>query len=266
MADHLIRGAGLTLAGGVFALVLAGCGTPTTPAPDGENATTGPSAVTASPSPAVPTRSVSAKNLIVPDDIPIDDPTYKTVVETPDGAGRSVTESYVCLPSDGLTSLGASAMVTRNFAYRIDDPKKDLAPKSPLKNQPVIYTQALQFPDEAAASKARETYVDWIMKCPATLTEKGYTIDSAQSFPPTKVDVEGGRAQVGMVAYVKPGESNARNLFWESAGVTQVKDRLMITVSLSWGEDTPGTLDDTESDFIHPQVILVEESAIRLAE
>ena len=46
-----------------------------------------------------------------------------------------------------------------------------------------------------------------------------------------------------MVAYVKPGATNAELLYWESAGVTQVKDRLMITVNLSWGEDTPGTFD-----------------------
>ena len=38
--------------------------------------------------------------------------------------------------------------------------------------------------------------------------------------------------------------------------MTQVKDRLMITVNLSWGEDTPGTFDTSDGDFIHPQLIL----------
>jgi hypothetical protein len=69
-----------------------------------------------------------------------------------------------------------------------------------------------------------------------------------------------------MIAYVRPGETNAERLWWESAGVTQVKDRLMITISLSWGEDTPGSFDDTDGDFINPQLILVEESALKLAQ
>ena len=68
-----------------------------------------------------------------------------------------------------------------------------------------------------------------------------------------------------MVAYVKPGATNAELLYWESAGVTQIKDRLMFTVSLSWGEDSPGTFDDQRRRLHQPQLILIEESAIALA-
>lgn len=256
------------------AVVLAGCGTPapTTP-PDGNGSDTptqaasSPSTGSQEPGGASPTtapgRTVTAANLLTTEEIYLD-PAYQTPGETPEGVGRPVNQSYVCLPDDGLASLGATAMVTRNFGYTVTDAKLDPYPKSPLKNEPIIYTQALQFPDEAAAIAARSRYVTWIKACPDTLTEKGYSVDTGQSLKPTAIDINGGQADAGMVAYVKPGATNAELLYWESAGVTQVKDRLMITVSLSWGEDTPGTFDTSDGDFIHPQVILIEESATKL--
>lgn len=39
----------------------------------------------------------------------------------------------------------------------------------------------------------------------------------------------------------------------------------MITVSLTWGEDTPGSFDTSEGDFINPQVALMEVGVDRLA-
>ena len=220
---------------------------PTTP-PDGNGS--GPPTQAASspgsqePGGASPTtapgRTVTADNLLTTEDIYLD-PAYQTAVEMPEGVGRPVNQSYVCLPDDGLASLGATAMVTRNFGYTVTDKELDPYPKSPLKNEPIIYTQALQFPDEGAAIAARSRYVTWIKACPDTLTEKGYSVDTGQSLKPTAIDIDGGQADAGMVAYVKPGATSAEQLYWESVGVTQVKDRLMITVSLSWGEDTPGT-------------------------
>ncbi|HEU4545263.1 MAG TPA: hypothetical protein VFR88_03130 [Microlunatus sp.] len=291
MSDHspartaaAVRGARRTSSVAVALAVLvtfglAGCGTPGpgTPPGGGEPSGTPGASTSGSPaqapespdpgngSPTTPGRSVTAANLLTTDVVYLD-PSYQTAVETPEGVGRPTNQSYVCLPDDGLASLGATAMVTRNFGYEVTDPELDPYPKSPLKNQPIIYTQALQFPDAAAATKARALYAGWIQACPATLTEKGYSIDTGQSLKLTKLQAEGGTAQAGMVAYVKPGESDAVRLWWESAGVTQVKDRLMITVNLSWGEDTPGTFDDSDGDFIHPQLILVEESALKLAE
>jgi hypothetical protein len=262
------------IASTLAAVVLAGCGTPapTTP-PDGNGSgapTQAPSSAGsqepggASPTTA-PARTVTAANLLTTEDIYLD-PAYQTAVEMPEGVGRPVNQSYVCLPDDGLASLGATAMVTRNFGYTVTDTELDPYPKSPLKNEPIIYTQALQLPDEAAAIAARSRYVTWIKACPDTLTEKGYSVDTGQSLDPTAVNIDGGQADAGMVAYVKPGATNAELLYWESVGVTQVKDRLMITVSLSWGEDTPGTFDTSDGDFIHPQVILIGESAVKLAE
>jgi hypothetical protein len=268
-AERPLRRGRALAAAAALVVTVAGCGTPAgtgpTPSPPSSAGGTAGPAETTSPTPTATLRSVTANNLLVPDQIPIDDPTYQTVVEAPEGTGRTVQQSYICLPADGLASLGATAMVIRSFAYRIDDPQADPYPDSPLKGQPVIFTQALQFADQAAATKARKTYVGWVMRCPAQLDEKGYTVDKDYGFAPTKVDVENARAEVGMVAYIKPGDSDAETFYFESAGVTQVKDRLMLTISLSYSMDSPGTLDDTDGDFIHPQLILVEESAVQLA-
>lgn len=270
MAHHSRVGRALLVAGALAATLLAGCGTPTpTTPPDGGSGTSAPSptvggpSTAATPTPTAAARSVTADNLLTAEVIPLD-PSYQTPVELADGVGRPVTQSYVCLPDDGLASLGATAMVTRNFGYEVADKEMDPYPKSPLRDQPVVYTQALQFPDEATATAARARYVGWIKACPTTLDKKGYTVDTGQGLKPAALEVEGGKAQAGMVAYVPPGGSDAVNLYWESAGVTQVGDRLMLTVTLSWGEDTPGTFDTTDGDFIHPQVMLAEESVVRL--
>jgi len=264
--------------GGVLAAgVLSGCGL----VPSNRSATSEPSRsaeATSSPSrteaaasptssPTAPARSVSATNLLTVDDAEAanDDPMTKQVVEAAAGQGRPVSQSYICLPENGLATLGASSMVTRDFTVKIINAESDPYPKSPLKNKPSIFTQALQFDDEAAATKARATYAGWIKACPKTLLDQGYGIDGDQSLRLTTLGTEGGKAQAGMVAYAQPGAKDTENLYWESAGVTQVKDRLMITIAVSWGMDTPGTFDETEGDFIHPQVALAEVSVERLA-
>jgi hypothetical protein len=265
----------LAVASTLAAVVLAACGTPAPMTPPDGNGSGTPTSAASSPgagsqepgseSPtAAPGRSVTAANLLTTEEIYLD-PAYQTAVEMPEGVGRTTNESYVCLPADGLASLGATAMVTRNFGYQVTDTELDPYPKSPLKKQPIIYTQALQFPDAAAATAAREKYAGWIKACPNTLVEKGYSVDTGQSLQEKAIRVDGGKADAGMVAYVKPGATNAELLYWESAGVTQIKDRLMFTVSLSWGEDSPGTFDDSDGDFINPQLILIEESGIALA-
>ena len=198
----------LAVVSALAAVVLAGCGTPapTTP-PDGDGSGT-PTQAASSPgagsqepgsaSPATaPGRSVTAANLLTTEEIYLD-PAYQTAVETPEGVGRTTNESYVCLPDDGLASLGATAMVTRNFGYEVTDSELDPYPKSPLKKQPIIYTQALQFPDAAAATAARETYAGWIKACPNTLVEKGYSVDTGQSLQEKAIRVDGGKADAGM--------------------------------------------------------------------
>jgi hypothetical protein len=218
----------------------------------------------ASPTPTAPTRSVSAENLLTLDDIYPEDPMTVEVVEAPDGQGRPVSQSYICLPENGISSLGATSMVTRDFTYKIINSENDPYPKSPLKNKPSVYTQALQFPDEAAATAAGATYAGWIRDCAQTLTDRGYGIDAEQSVKLAKVRLDGAKGQAGMVAYVEPGAKDTNDLYWESAGVTQVKDRLMVTISLTWGEDNPGSFDTSEGDFINPVVALMDVSVDKL--
>lgn len=274
MTDHPPARRAPVVAAALAALLLSGlaaCGTSVeTPPPDpGESSAPSGQRTepvgTGSPGPTVAGRSVTADNVLTVDDIYSDDPMTKEVVQASDGDGRPVSQSYICLPPDGLASLGATAMVNRDFTYKIIDAGADPYPDSPLKNKPSIYTQALQFPDEAAATAARTAYADWIENCPATLTERGYQIDAGQSLKLTTLKIEGAASQAGMVAYVEPGAEDTENLYWESAGVTQVGDRLMTTVSLTWGPDTPGTFDTTDGDFINPQVILAEIGAEALA-
>ena len=264
----------------VAAASLVGCGlvpsnrqtrTPSDPSTSAPVQTTEPSASAPSTTPTETTpsapsgRSVSADNLLTIDDIYPEDPLTFEVVEAPDGAGRPVSQSYICLPENGLASLGATSMVTRDFTYKVVNSENDPYPKSPLKNKPTVYTQALQFPDAAAATAARATYAGWISDCGQTLVERGYGIDTEQSVKLATVRIEGAKAQGGMVAYLEPGAKDSDALYWESAGITQVKDRLMITISLTWGEDNPGSFDTSEGDFINPVVALMEVSVDKLA-
>lgn len=249
------RSAATLVAGVSLALLLAGCG----PASNGGNNQPSPS--------APPVRSVTAANLLTVDDMEgvNDDPMTKQAVEAADGEGRPVSQSYICLPEDGLASLGATSMVTRDFTFKIINADNDPYPGSPLKNKPTVYTQALQFADESAATTARATYANWIKDCPTTLLGQGYGVDKDQSLKLTTLKKEGGSAQAGMVAYIQPAAKDTEDLYWESAGIAQVKDRLMITIMVSWGMDTPGTFDESEGDFIHPQAAMIEYSIDRLA-
>ena len=249
------RSAATLVVGVVLAGLLTSCG----PSSDGGNNQPSPS--------ASPIRSVTATNLLTVHDVEgiNDDPMSKKVLEATDGEGRPVSQSYVCLPQDGLSSLAATSMVTRNFTFKITDAENDPYPKSPLKNKPSVYTQALQFADEPAATAARAKYAGWIKDCPATLLKQGYGIDKAQSLKLTTLREKGGQAQAGMVAYLESGAKDTEDLYWESAAVTQVKDRLMITIMVTWGMDTPGTFDESEGDFVNPIAALSESSIDRLA-
>ena len=245
--------------GVVLAGLLAGC----SPASNGGN--NQPSPTTSAPS-APAARTVTATNLLTVDDIEgiNDDPMTKEVAEAAEGEGRPVSQSYICLPENGLSSLGATSMVTRNFTFKIIDDENDPYPESPLKNKPSVYTQALQFADESAATTARATYAGWIKDCPTTLLKQGYGIDKDQSLKLTTLSAEGGQAQAGMVAYLQPAAKDTEDLYWETAGLTQVKDRLMVTIMVTWGMDTPGTFDQSEGDFVNPIAALTEASIDRL--
>lgn len=210
-----------------------------------------------------PARRVTDKNLMTTDDVPVEDRQTTVAVVAKAGAGRWVNEMSVCWATVGRTDLGVVNAVQRNFRYEILDPQGAPDP-GPLRNQPVIYTQALQFADAAAATKARDVYAGWLAKCPAELKAKGYAVVPDQGITNQRVSVDGGEALVSEVAYQRPGGADEETAFWESVGLTVVKDRLMVTVYLHYGEDFNVSFDESEGDLQHPQLALVESAAERL--
>ena len=261
----------LTGGGVVAAAVWLRGGNPTatppvaaTPSAPTTDATSGPSRdPSTAPTSQPAARSVTAKNLMSTDDVPVEDRETTVPVIAKEGAGRWINEMSVCWATVGRTDLGVVNTVQRNFRYEIIDPQNAPDP-GPLRNQPVIYTQALQFGDAAAAKKARDVYAGWLAKCPAELKTKGYEVVADLSFTNEKLSVDGGAAQVSEVVYQRPGGADGDNAFWESVGLTLVQDRLMVTVYLHYGEDFSVSLDQSEGDLQHPQLALVESAAERL--
>ena len=242
-------------AGVLVALLGAGAGVVATPGLlRGGDQRVPPASAAATPAMQKPTepssaatRMVTAKNLMTTDDVPVEDRETTVPVIAKEGAGRWINEMSVCWATVGRIDLGVVNTVQRNFRYEIVDPQSAPDP-GPLRNQPVIYTQALQFADAAAAKKARDVYAGWLAKCPAELEAKGYEVVRRSGLHQREVSVDGGAAQVSEVVYQRPGGVDGDNAFWESVGLTLVQDRLMVTVYLHYGEDFNVSLDQSEGD------------------
>ena len=220
---------------------------------------------TTSPTPAAPpARQLTERNLLAADDVPLEDYDNQSVVVVKAGVGRPEPESSVCLPGNGLTDLGAQQVLSRNFRYQLLDGSKPDA-DDPFRNQPIIYTQALQFADAAAAKAARNRYQGWLKDCPAALQAKGYQLLPDLGFDPTPLEVEQGSATATELAYQRPGGADGENGIWESVGLTVVGDRMMITVYVHWGMDWEVTIDAAEGDLLHPQLGLCDAASARLA-
>ena len=254
----LVAGTGL-LRGGGGTVVPPVAATPSAPAST-EPAPTDP---TSKPTKVQPARTVTTKNLLTVDDVPLEDRETLEVTVAKSSAGRAGPEISRCWPT-GRTDLGVTAMVARNFRYEIIDP--DAAPDpGPLENEPVVYTQALQFADAAAAKRAQAVYAGWLDSCAKTLEAEGNKVLPKLGFTNRSVDVAGGSATLSEVVYQRPGDQDGENAYWESVGLTQVDDRLMVTVFLNYGMDFNVSLDRSEGEMLHPQLILIESSAEKLA-
>lgn len=223
------------------------------------------SAVPASPSPAA--RTVTEANLLQAGDIPIE-PGQAEVVVAPAGVGRSPDTSSACIP-ESLDALGATAMVTRNFAYRLEyGPGESPDPDAPGAGQPAVYTQALQFPDRSAAQQAVRTYQGWLDDCPARLRTRRYTVLGTGERPAWPV-TESGRivGRFTETVYREPGDRSDQGWF-ESVGLTQVEDRVMVTVTVAYGMDLIRSYrpeDVAESGApLHEQFALIRAAAQRL--
>ena len=156
------------------------------------------------------------------------DPGYQTAVETPEGVGRTISQSYVCLPDDGLASRGAMAMVTRNFGYTVTDkgstcteepaeePADHLHPGAPVPRRGARARWRGRRDAGAGSRRARGTWVRRALS--STPARASRRPDSTSTAP---------KADAGMVAYAETGDHERGPLLdWESVVVTQVKDRL----------------------------------------
>ena len=149
-----------------------------------------------------------------------------------------MAKSSVCL-TDGLDELDASEILSRNFRISVPDESSSTAePGNELVGQPSIYTQVLQFSSDNKASDALETYRGWIDDCGDVLESRGYTVLGNQNgtWYPVDLEPEGASGGFAELTYRAPGQSEDFG-WWEAIGLTQRDDRLMITISLTVGQD-----------------------------
>ncbi len=208
------------------------------------------------------TRTVTAKNLMTTDEVPVEDARDHRAGHRQGGCWTLDQRDVGVLGHRGPHRPRCRQHGPAELPVRHRRPQGAPDP-GPLRNQPRIYNQALQFADAAAAKKARDVYASWLARCPAELEAKGYEVVPDLGFVNERVSVEVG-ALVSEVVYQRPGGVDGDNAFWESAGLTLVEDRLMVTVYLHYGEDFNVSFDQSEGDLQHPQLALVESAVERL--
>ena len=229
-----------------------------------------PPATTTTPPSQDPPRTVSQENLLLPSDIPTATDEQQVITTGP-AEGRSVAKSSVCL-TDGLDELDAEEILSRNFRISVpDEPSSTAEPGNELEGQPSIYTQVLQFSSDNKASDALETYRGWIDDCGGVLESRGYTLLGNQNgtWYPVDLEPEGASGGFAELTYRAPGQSED-NDWWEAIGLTQRDDRLMITISLTVGQDKNVAYEQYPADpdlvALHEQFALIAAAAERLGD
>ena len=227
-----------------------------------------PATTTSSPPSQDPPRTVTQENLLLPSDIPTSTDEQQVITTGP-AEGRSVAKSSVCL-TDGLNELTATEVLSRNFRIAVPDESSSTAePGNELAGQPSIYTQVLQFSSNSEASDALETYRNWIDGCGDVLESRGYTVlgDQNGTWYPVATGTDGASGGFAEVMYRAPGQSDDFG-WWEAIGLTQRDDRLMVTISLTVGQDKNVAYEQYPADpdlvAVHEQYPLIVAAAKRL--
>jgi hypothetical protein len=207
-------------------------------------------------------RTVTDANLIKASDLP--SPIGGGKMVQYDRNARSLDELTVCQPEQ-LTTLGASMVKSRSFRVRYSPGNRPF-PHSSLDKKPDTYAVVLQFPDPAAAQRARTIYESWVTSCESRNDLPKGIRTLRPSFNWTSVAADPSQAEVSEVAYQRDGSN--RYAFYESVGLTVLEDRMMITVHLFYTDESVYSLnvDDDEAGFAHPQLGLVQAAAKRLSE
>lgn len=191
------------------------------------------------------------------------------VLITDPGLGRSPDTSWVCLP-EGLKPLDAQEILSRNFRISVPGESKRPSAEDPLAQQPSIYTEALQFADADAAQQAYETFDGWVKDCGTALRNRGYTAlgePKGSAWIAVKTGVSGTKGRFHELTYRTPSDDPNSGWF-EAIGLTRAGDRLMITVSLTYGQDKNVGYEQfpQEPDLVmpHEQFGLIVAAAKRL--
>ena len=211
-----------------------------------------------------PTRTVTGTNLLRPSDLAV---SGDVSVREYQRSARPVDEVSVC-QRQTWQELGALAQVSRSYQQTADPAASTTPdPEDPLATIPTAYAVAAQFSEPAAATRARQTYHDWVASCPEALSRDGYTIVGG-TVTWHQVQVAAGQAEFAEVTYRQPGASQEDDAYFESIGLTQVEDRLMVTVSLHHGQDFNVAYDQQGDPDLglsaHPQFAMCVAAAQRL--
>lgn len=250
-----IRGAravaGLAL--GAALLVSTGC----TPG----SGTPVPSASPVASSPGPPARTVTAANLIDPTTLP--EAIGGGKIEVYEQNARPVDALSICQPQP-LSTLGATASVTRDFRT-VWAPGDEPFGKSALDGQPDTYTVALQFTDAAAAVRAKSLWEGWVIACREGVQVSGdYAVKELGSGW-TRVPAAPAKGEVAEVVY-QPRGAKGHTYYWESTGLTVLEDRLMVTITTYYTDESLFVVNsDDEDGSPHPQLALVAAAGKALA-
>jgi hypothetical protein len=143
------------------------------------------------------------------------------------GVGRRQDAITVCTRSGGVRELRATQVRSRFFM--IDN------------HPPNIVTMALQYADAEAARSAARTFRERIQVCGKQLREDACWVGESHRWinsPTTR-----GSARFTELVDKLPGHAGDDAGYFESIGLTRVGDRLMITVSMVYGQDHNVSLD-----------------------
>lgn len=223
------------------------------------------------PTPTDAVRSITELNLLRPGDVP----SYGSApVRIADPAlGRPADQSSPCIPQ-GLGELGATAVLSRNFAYLEPQARGGVGaggtPQA-ASAPPSVYTHALQFASVAEAKRAYERVLDWRYNCEQLLPDRGYTpLNPGAQF--SWIPVSRGDRKVGEFAELvyRAGSDTTESGIFESLGLTRVRDRLAITILVTQGMDYNRAYDpngDAENGLpAHEQYGLIQAAAERLGD
>jgi hypothetical protein len=208
-------------------------------------------------------RSITEANLIAAADLPAPMGGGK-VIEYRRNA-RSLDQLSIC-QQEPLHMLGASAIKSRSFRTRFSKGNRPF-PRSSLDHQPDSYAAVLQFPEAAAAQRARTVYGTWIVSCESRNDLPDGIRSLRQRYGWSPVAADPAQAEVSEVVYQRDG-TPGQSVFYESVGLTVLEDRMMITVHIFYTDESPYSLnvDEDEAGFAHPQLGLVAAAAKRLSE